>query len=119
MEHLLALIWNQLCFVAIHQIVFGGIEYAISSGEVASMRYGIIGTGTGDPNYGGLRLVTGVICVFYTINRRILKWPMVLILLYAMVNTLSLTTLASLILIICTGVFFEPTASKKVRWVAE
>ena len=104
--------------VAIHQIVFGGIEYAISSGEVASMRYGIIGTGTGDPNYGGLRLVTGVICVFYTINRRILKWPMVLILLYAMVNTLSLTTLASLILIICTGVFFEPTASKKVRWVA-
>ena len=106
------------CFLtALHLVVLGGIPYAESSGKITSMRYGIVGTGTGDPNYGGLRLLIGVICTFYCKRLKLLRIPMILILIYAIVNTISVTTIFALLIIIVCGILAEKGISKKIKYI--
>ena len=106
------------CFLtALHLMMFGGIAYAESSGELTSMRYGIVGTGTGDPNYGGLRLVTGIVALMSCRRLRILKIPMLIVFLYAIVNTISVTTVMALLVVVVCGVLSENNISKKLKYI--
>ena len=115
-EYLFAWVAISCFLAALHLMIFGGISYAESSGEINSMRFGIVGTGSGDPNFGGLRLVMGIICTFYYKKFKLLRLPMILVMIYAIVNTISITTMFALIIVVFCGAIFEKGISQKLKY---
>lgn len=121
--------WNQICLwmgiscflLALHLVFLGGIAYIeIDDGNglvsnFTQMRYGLIGTGVGDPNYSGLKLILGSICIYYTVNEIYFRFPLLIIIILGMVRTVSVTTVLILLVIICVGILLNKGIGKKIK----
>ena len=106
---------------AVHMVVFGGVEYTSftyedgASGYVSLVRYGLIGAGNGDPNFSSLRLLSGLICVFYALRSKIVKAFGILVITAALVKTLSVTGLLGLIMVVVMLVLLKRGIQSKIK----
>lgn len=110
------------CFILAGQLLFfGGVAYVeletqtIVSSHLNQMRYGMVGTGVGDPNYSGLKLMLGCLCIYYSRINIFLRSGMLVIMLLAMVKTVSITTILVLIMIICIGTLLHKGLGRKIK----
>ena len=123
-------IWNPMllamgigCFILAGQLLFfGGVAYveletqttALSS--LIQMRYGMVGTGIGDPNYSGLKLLLGCLCIYYSKINKFLRSGMLVIMFIAMVKTVSITTVLILIMVIFIGTLLHKGVGRKIKY---
>lgn len=111
------------CFILAGQLLFfGGVAYVELETQVTSLssltriRYGMVGTGVGDPNYSGLKLLLGCICIYYSKINNFLRRGMLVIMALAIVKTVSITTVSILVIVICIGTLLHKGVCSKVKW---
>lgn len=107
----------------VHLIFFGGVEYMTYGqnewlGIEGTYRYGMLGTGRGDPNYSALKLCFGLaIALAQTSITKILRWFSIVCCVVGLIRTLSMTGLIGGFIILLGYVFFTPSLPKKIKIV--
>lgn len=93
--------------ISLHAMFTGGVEYVdydellAPFAEIAAVRKGVLGVGTGDPNFSSFIVNIGIICVFC--DPYFKKWQKIVLsipMFYAIALTASISGLLALLLII-------------------
>lgn len=110
--------------VAIHMALTGGIDYSVYGYEgsggswIRTSRFGLLGTGIGDPNFSSMRLLFGAVCLFCSDIKRVIKYPMILLLIYCIARTVSLTGVIMLVGMIGVIIFLKQGIARKIKIIS-
>ena len=104
--------------IALHAIITGGVvfdEAILGAEDISGLRRGILGVGSGDPNFSGLLLCAGIACALNSKTLpRIAAAIAFLLCLGAIVVTMSTTTLIALLIVLFMTALINAPPSKAV-----
>lgn len=120
LSQFLALLGITVFLTALSMVVVGGHQTleVVHDGNIRieTFREGLLGAGAGDPNFSALRLLLGFICILT--SRRIkalFKVPMLLVIGFAMIKTISMTLIVVAILTLFLTILTSKSLKKIIR----
>lgn len=121
-EQVLSRFGLSIFVLALHMAITGGIDfstfgYSNGSEWIRTTRYGLLGVGTGDPNFSGFRLLVGALCIAYSNCKLWIKVGMIGVIAYCIIRAASLTSILVCVLMIAMSVLLMKGVTKKIKWI--